>query len=149
MKILAFVDTHGSIKAIKKIADKAKKEKPDLLICAGDVSMFQHGLDYLIYKTSEIGVQTLVVHGNHETEEGLKKSCSLFKNTVCVHNKSFNKNGYLFIGYGGGGFSVKDDKFTRAMKRFSGKIKRNNEPIEGLSYDDFIKDYLNKNDHQF
>ena len=124
MKLLAFTDIHGSIRAIKKVADKAKKEKPSLMVCAGDVSMFEHGLDYLMHKINESGIPTLIVHGNHETETRLKKACSLFKNTIYLHNNSFEKNGCLFIGYGGGGFSIVDKKFEKVMRKFNDKIKR-------------------------
>ena len=89
MKILAFTDIHGSVRAIKKIAKKAKKEKPELMICAGDISMFEHGLDYLMHKINESGIPALIIHGNHETEARLKRACSLFKNTICLHNNSF------------------------------------------------------------
>ncbi len=124
MKILAFTDIHGSVKAIKKIASKAKKDKPDLLICAGDVSMFEQNLDYLMHKINKIGIQTLMVHGNHESTAEFKNACSLFNNTIYLHNKSFSKNGYLFIGYGGGGFSMIDKNFGKAMKKFNDNIKK-------------------------
>ena len=57
MKLLAFVDIHGSLKAIKKIAEKAKKSKPDLLVCAGALTKFEQGLDYLLYRLDKIGQQ--------------------------------------------------------------------------------------------
>lgn len=124
MKLLTFVDTHGSVKAIKKIAKKAKKEKPDLLICAGDITVFEQGLDYLLSRINKIGILTLIIPGNHETESELKKACSLFKNIVYMHNKSFVKDNYLFIGYGGGGFAMTDKKFEKSMKKFSNEIKK-------------------------
>ncbi|MGZ4054465.1 MAG: hypothetical protein ACXVPU_16425 [Bacteroidia bacterium] len=40
-----------------------------------------------------------------------------------------------------------EEDVKKIFKAFKG-LYRNNEPIE-LSYDDFIKEYLRKNDHQF
>lgn len=125
MKLLAFVDIHGSLKAIKKIAEKAKKSKPNLLVCAGDLSIFEQGLDYLIYRLNKIGLPILIIHGNHETDSDLKKACSLFKNPVFLHKKSYKTKDCLFLGYGGGGFSLIDKAFKKTAKKFEKDIKKN------------------------
>lgn len=125
MKLLAFVDIHGSLKAIKKIAEKAKKSKPDLLICAGDLTIFEQGLDYLLHRLDKIGLPLLIIHGNHELDNDLKKVCSLFKNPVFLHKKSYEAKDCLFLGYGGGGFSLVDREFIKTAKKFEEKIKKN------------------------
>jgi|TARA_B100001971_G_C18131250_1_gene504925 Icc-related predicted phosphoesterase len=124
MKLLAFVDVHSSLNAIKKIAEKAKKSKPDLLICAGDISVFEQGLDYLLHKLNKINIPLLIIPGNHESEEELEKSTSLFKNINHIHNKHFEKGNYIFFGYGGGGFSLIDPEFRKLGKKFEEKIKK-------------------------
>ena len=66
MKILAFVDTHGSDKAINKIREKAKKENADILICAGDVSVFEQNLEKILKKLDSLNKPVLIIPGNHD-----------------------------------------------------------------------------------
>lgn len=124
MKILAFVDVHNKLNALKKIKEKAKKEKPDLLICAGDISIFENGLEYMISEVNGLGIPALFVHGNHETQTRIAKACSLFKNTIYVHDKVFIKENFGFFGYGGGGFSVVDEGFMKSVKRHTAGLNK-------------------------
>ncbi|MFC1728014.1 metallophosphoesterase [Nanoarchaeota archaeon] len=121
MKILAFVDTHGSLAALKRIEKMAKDA--NILICAGDLSVFEQDLDLLIERLNKIGKPVLIIHGNHETEEEMKKSCSLFKNVTYFHKKVHVIDNYAFVGYGGGGFSVTDKKFETWTKKIKPKLK--------------------------
>lgn len=123
MKILIFTDTHGSLKALRSVIDKAKKSKPDLLICAGDISVFEQNLNVLLSSLNKLGIPTLIIHGNHETEETMEKAASLFKNINYIHKSDFLLNDILFLGYGGGGFSLKDKEFENFTKRFDKTLK--------------------------
>ena len=76
MEILAFVDAHGSLSALREL--KKKAARADLLVCAGDISIFEHGLVRLLYELNKINKPVLIIHGNHETEEILKKSSWIF-----------------------------------------------------------------------
>ncbi len=125
MKILAFTDVHLSSYAFKKIKAKAKRQNPDLLVCAGDVSIFEHGLGLILNKLSKFNKKTLIIHGNHETSAVLKKSCSKFKNIIFMHKRQYSQNNYIFLGYGGGGFSLTEPEFCKTGKKFE-KIIRNN-----------------------
>ncbi|MDP7179688.1 MAG: metallophosphoesterase [Candidatus Woesearchaeota archaeon] len=124
MKILAFTDTHGSMKAMKEIAEKAVKEKVDLLVCAGDVSIFEQGLEYLLQRFDKIGIPMLIIPGNHETEEELEKVSSKFENINHIQGKHYERDDVLFFGYGGGGFSIVDPDFVKKGKEFEEKIKK-------------------------
>ena len=62
MKILAFADLHGSLTALKKLEEKVKKHNPDLVLCAGDVTVFEQNLDYLINRISKFKKPVFVVH---------------------------------------------------------------------------------------
>jgi len=123
MKILSFVDMHGSLKALKKLEEKVKKENPDVIICAGDMSIFEQNLDYIMHKISKFKKPILVVHGNHEGDASLKKSCSLFENLTFIHGRTYEFNNVLFIGWGGGGFSTKDKELERKIRDFKKKMK--------------------------
>ena len=45
MKILAFTDVHNSSKAMENIEVLTKRKNPDMLICAGDLSIFEQGFE--------------------------------------------------------------------------------------------------------
>ena len=60
MKILAFVDTHGSMKSLKKVMKKAKKA--DIVVCAGDLSIFEEGLDIIIMELNSLKKPVLLIH---------------------------------------------------------------------------------------
>jgi len=129
MKILAFVDIHGSLKALNAIVKKTKKENPDLLVCAGDITIFENGLDYFTHRLSRLGKTILFIHGNHETAENFKYVCSLFKNTNFIHKKIFRAGNCVFIGYGGGGFSLTNKDFEKTAKRLVKQAKKDDKII--------------------
>jgi uncharacterized protein len=119
MKILAFVDTHGSVAAFKRIKELTEKAKPEIMVCAGDVSIFGQNLDMIMQRYSSLKIPLLVIHGNHESEDEMKASCSLFNNVHFIHKKTVEQDGFTFVGYGGGGFAQKDPRFNT----FSDNIK--------------------------
>lgn len=125
MKLLAFTDLHLSSYAFKKIKSKAKRQKPDLLISAGDLTIFEHGLDFILNKLNSFNVKTLLIHGNHETASVMKRLCKKYKNMVFIHKKQYRHNGYIFLGYGGGGFSIVEKGFYNTGKKFSRIIRQN------------------------
>lgn len=123
MKILAFVDLHGSLKALKKLQKLVDKEKPDIIVCAGDISIFEQNLDYLAHRISKFKKPVLMVHGNHEDESSMKKSCKLFENVTFIHGNVYVHDDTLFLGWGGGGFSMRDKDFEKKAKDFEKKMK--------------------------
>lgn len=120
MKILAFVDTHGSNSALKKIMATAKKENVDYLVCAGDHTIFGDSHKKIMKKLDSIGKPVLMIHGNHESAAELKMLCERSKNLLFMHKKTLEHGSYVFMGYGGGGFSVDDPEFEAwAEKKFA------------------------------
>lgn len=126
MKILAFVDMHGSLGALKKIKKQAKKA--DIIICAGDLTIFGQGIDYFLGKLSKLNKPILMIHGNHEEEEELEKFCSKYKNINFLHARGYKEGEYFFLGYGGGGFSMRDKAFEKLSKQFEKEIKELGNP---------------------
>ncbi len=114
MKVLFFTDVHGSMSAVKKLEKKAKKA--DILVCAGDISIFEHDIDQLIKRFSKLGKKILIVHGNHESSETIRDICSTNKNLIFLHKNTYVQDGIFFFGYGGGGFSYTDKVFTKFAK---------------------------------
>lgn len=126
MKLLAFTDIHGSSTALKRIEQKVKAQKPDLLVCAGDVSIFERGIISIMRRLNRLNTQLLLIHGNHEDEKTFIKFSKLFKNINFIHKKYFFKDDALFLGYGGGGFSLIDKGFEKFAEYHFKKIIKEN-----------------------
>tara|TARA_Y100000296_G_scaffold38235_1_gene44297 strand:+ start:553 stop:1149 length:597 start_codon:yes stop_codon:yes gene_type:complete len=115
MKILTFVDMHGSLKDLKKLEKKAKKV--DLIICAGDISMFSDKLFYFMQQIDSFGKPVMIVHGNHESSEEMKGLAKMLNNTRFIHNTVFQvSKDCVIFGWGGGGFALRDRKFEKSAK---------------------------------
>ena len=127
MKLLAFTDIHGSLTALRRIEQKVKSQNPDLLVCAGDISIFEHGIAGIFRRLNKLNKKIIIVHGNHEDDTTYIKYSKIFKNIVFIHKKHFIKNNILFLGYGGGGFSQRDREFERLAKSKFRDIIKNNE----------------------
>lgn len=122
MKILAFTDVHGRESKWKKIHKKAKSA--DLLLCAGDFTVFSDDLSKNLKRINSFGKKVLLIHGNHEEGTNIAKEIKKYKNIIYIHRKVHKIGEYSFIGYGGGGFSEKDgqmDKYLSKLK-IEGKI---------------------------
>jgi len=126
MRILAFTDIHGSLQALNRVKQKVKSQNPDLLVCAGDISLFERGITALMKNLDKLGKKIMMIHGNHESAVTLNNLSKLFKNIIFIHKTYFTENDLLFLGYGGGGFSIADRAFDRtAITRFKNIIKNN------------------------
>ena len=120
MKIYAFTDIHNRKPVLTQIEKNIKKLKPDLLIDCGDISWFGKGLNSNSKVLNQLNIPLLILHGNHETIEDMKKIEKKYKNIIFLHNKSYSINNYVFYGYGGHGF----DKYDRALEKVIPKIKK-------------------------
>ncbi|MBI2651682.1 metallophosphoesterase [Candidatus Woesearchaeota archaeon] len=125
MKLLAFTDLHLSSNAFKKIKSKAKSENPELLVCAGDISIFEQGIDFMLNKLNKLKKKILMINGNHENASILKKLCRKYKNIIFIHKKYYKHNNHVFLGYGGSGFSLIEPDFYKTAKYFKKVINRN------------------------
>lgn len=125
MNLLAFTDIHASNKAIKELANKIKKHNPDILVCCGDISIFEHHLESTLKKLAGLAKPLIIIHGNHEREELLKKACAKYKNAEFIHKKTKKINDIVFVGYGGGGFSRIDEGFEQFIRNKTKNIKNN------------------------
>lgn len=122
MKILAFVDVHGSKRALKELEKKAKLA--DILVCAGDLSQFEMHLDKLLAKLSSFGKLVLMIHGNHEEDEVLRQACTKYENIVFFHKLAKIIDNVLFIGYGGGGFDKTTPDMAKFFKKHENMLKK-------------------------
>ena len=129
MKILAFADLHGDLNALKKIKAKVKKEKVELVLCGGDMTIFGSQFNIIMKKINELGVPVLTIHGNHELAAEIKLAASKLKNIIDLNKKLYKKDKYVFLGYGEGGFALSDPEFTKTMNILMKKVKRGDKVI--------------------
>lgn len=112
-RILAAGDIHGDTGLAKKLAEKARKENVDLVILAGDLTMFEADTKNLIGPFMKLKKPVLLLHGNHEslaTIDFLTEMYSpLAKN---LHGYSIMKNDVGIFGAGGSdlGFTPASEK---------------------------------------
>ena len=121
MKILAFSDTHDSFTAFRRLEQKIKSQKPDILVCAGDISIFEHGIVGILRKFNRLNRKIIMVHGNHEDDATFARCSGMFRNIIFIHKKYYVENDTLFFGFGGGGFAAVDKEFDKLAK---GKLKK-------------------------
>jgi len=118
MKILAFTDTHMSTVAEKKIVEKARKDKPDIMLCCGDFTVFMHDAHKFLKRINSLNITTYLIHGNHEHEHMIADMCKKHKNIKFIHKKAIEHKDLLIMGYGGDGFSVSDPMFKFTARSF-------------------------------
>ena len=150
MKILAFTDIHGSITKLKKIQQKTKKNKPDIILCLGDFTIFERHIDEIMRKINSLNTPTYIIPGNHETTKILDKLCTKYKNLNFIHKKITRIKKYTLTGYGEGGFGTTDKKFEKFIK--ANKKKLENKKIilmthgppykTKLDYIDYLKKHV-------
>ena len=116
MRILAFIDMHGSVSALKKIKQKSKN--CDIIVCGGDFTIFEQNIQELLKEFSKLKKEILMIHGNHEGEDELRHFCHKYKNIHFIHGTHFIFEDVVFLGWGGGGFSQKDKEFEKKSKKF-------------------------------
>ena len=125
MKILAFTDVHGDTRAISRVISLVKKEKIDILICAGDISNFSDNLNELIQMFKKIEIPFIMLPGNHEDPKELRDLCNTLRSCIFLHRKIHKINDVLFVGSGGGGFSSKDLEFEKFVDKNKKEILEN------------------------
>jgi len=67
MKILAAGDLHGDINAAKALAEKAEKEKAELVVLSGDITMGEISTAGLLKPFVEKKQKVVLIPGNHES----------------------------------------------------------------------------------
>jgi len=67
-KVLAFTDPHGDVQDARTLVDLAIRERPDLIVCAGDFSLFGNNWRGLFETLCLLGRRVLLVGGNHDSD---------------------------------------------------------------------------------
>tara|TARA_Y100000310_G_scaffold335294_1_gene416928 strand:+ start:1155 stop:1754 length:600 start_codon:yes stop_codon:yes gene_type:complete len=98
MKILAAGDLHGDTRQVKKLAEKAKKEKVDLVILCGDIAQ-NDKVDGMIGPFIKNKKKVVVIPGNHETVATMDFLAELYGITN-LHGYSMQLGGVGLFGCG-------------------------------------------------
>lgn len=122
LRILAAGDFHGSVDLAKKASAKAKREKVDLVVLAGDIHGPREGIDVL-EPFRKAGQKVVFVPGNWDTS----KEAALLRVQGMKNLDGYyvNYKGVDIVGIGNPDFELELDE-----KKAAGKLKRGFEKIK-------------------
>lgn len=123
MKFLVFSDVHEDNKQLAKLEKRAKEEDIDFVIVAGDFTNFNRSLKGVCKQFNSWGKPVYIIPGNHEEGEDYEKTVAEFENLTNLHKSHLELNDYVFLGYGGDGFSKQDAEFRKIARSWYGKFK--------------------------
>ena len=121
MKILAFTDTHCDTQSLQEV--KIKAQNADLIICLGDITWFEEGMEEMLKLINDLPRPVILLHGNHERLEDLKQSAKKHNNITVTHKEVHAIGEYDFLTFGGDGFSRRDPEFENIKQYFKKKIR--------------------------
>ena len=89
MKILAFADLHSSITSLKRVEKKIKTEKPDVIFCLGDFTIFEQNIEHVMRRIDDFKIPTYVLHEEKcfpevEIRKNRLKPSEIDNNTIAV-----------------------------------------------------------------
>lgn len=120
MKILAAGDLHGDAQLAKRLAEKAKKEKVDLVILAGDLTYADTSTRGMISPFAKEKKKVLIIPGNHETVATTDFLVQLYPNLKSLHGYSVRKGDVGIFGCGGaniGLFRLNEEEIYNLLKK--------------------------------
>jgi uncharacterized protein len=125
LRILAAGDIHGDTTLAEKLAERAKKEKVDLVILCGDLTMMDQSTDNIVGPFAKRKEKVLLIPGNHETVATADFLADLYgvKN---LHGYSVKYKDVGLFGCGGaniGLFQLDEGEIYDLLKKGFDKIK--------------------------
>ncbi len=117
-KILAASDIHGNKKTIERLAKQAESENVDLIILAGDLTMWEMETKGLIAPFAKLKKPLLIMPGNHESVELIEFLSEKYANTKNLHGYSIQFNDLGIFGVGGADFghtALTDEEFFKKL----------------------------------
>src|SRR3989338_8377417 len=125
LKILAAGDIHGDIGLAERLAERARKEKVDLVVMCGDITLAESSTANIIGPFVKRNEKVLLIPGNHETVATADFLAELYgiKN---LHGYSVKYKGVGLFGCGGaniGLFQLGEDEIYGMLKKGYDKIR--------------------------
>lgn len=117
LRILAAGDLHGDLGIAKKLSQKAKKQKVDLVVLAGDIYGYDEGDEGILNPFREAGQKVVFVPGNCDFDDECKM---LEKEGKNIHNYYVTYSGVGIAGIGSPNWklSLGDSDFDKIKKNF-------------------------------
>lgn len=100
MRILAFSDLHCDLSGAASLVEQSGEA--DAVVCAGDLASVHSGLEETLAALRSIEVPTVIVPGNNETEEALRRACRDWSSATVLHGDGCELDGVRFYGLGAG-----------------------------------------------
>jgi Icc-related predicted phosphoesterase len=125
LRILAAGDLHGDTGLAEKLAERAEKEKCDLVILCGDLTMQEQSTDNIIGPFKKRKEKVLLIPGNHETVATADFLAELYS-VKNIHGYSVKYKDVGIFGAGGaniGLFQLGEDEIYGLLKKGFGKIR--------------------------
>ncbi len=121
MKLCTFTDVHGDLNAVERVKETASNV--DVLVGSGDFSVFENNLHRVMDEVGSIEKPTITIHGNHESHDSLRDACEEHAHVRVLHREHDCLDDVLFMGYGGGGFSLEYEDFESIRPAFEEAMK--------------------------
>ena len=153
MKFLTFTDLHEDKEVLKELAGRASKPDIDFVICCGDISTFGNGLKYNLQKLNSLGKKVYVIPGNHEEGTDFGVVMAEFPNLINLDHGAAVVGDYVFLGHGGGGFTLLDASFRKIAREWYGKyngkkiVLVTHQPPYGTKLDKLRQGYVGNKDY--
>jgi len=125
LKILAAGDIHGDKGLAESLAEKAQKEKVDLVILCGDLTMMEQSTEGIVGPFVKRGEKVLLIPGNHETIATADFLAELY-NSKNLHGKGVRYKEVGIFGAGGaniGLFQIPEEEIFSLLGAGYDKIK--------------------------
>jgi len=125
MKILAAGDLHGDTRLANALARKAEKNRVDLVILCGDITLDDSSTSNLIGPFVKRRKKVLLVPGNHETLATADFLAELYDATnLHAYSVKIKDIGFFGCGFANVGVNrLKEDEITKILSRAYQKIK--------------------------
>ncbi len=131
MRILAFGDIHGDSRLAERLAERAEKEKVDLVVLCGDITYADRSTANLVGPFIKKKKKVVLIPGNHESVATADFLAQLYGATN-LHGYSITAGDIGFFGCGGANIGVNQieekEIFDLLKKGFEG-IKKSKKKI--------------------
>lgn len=125
LRILAAGDLHGDKSLVKQLADKAEKEKVDLVVLCGDLTYADKNVEGMIGPFLKKKKKVFLIPGNHETF-ATADFLAEFYDVTNLHGYSIKVGDVGFFGCGGANIGLSqlsDEEIFNALKKGYDNIK--------------------------
>ncbi|MBN2566914.1 metallophosphoesterase [Candidatus Woesearchaeota archaeon] len=125
MRILAAGDIHGDTGLAKRLAEKAEKEKVDLVVLCGDLTSFERSTKGIIGPFVKRNQKVVLIPGNHESFATADFLAELYGATN-LHGYSIKAKDVGLFGCGGANIGInqlREDEIYKVLSYGYGGIR--------------------------